>query len=314
METTGAIQQDVSTEVNEDAQPTEQMLSPREIAMQEISQQLLEVEQAAGFGIPDEVKEPEPAKLPNVLADDQLAGVKVKVKVEGVEVELPLSEVTKGYQKDSVASRRLAEAAEERKKLEQWEVDLKARESLLISGDSSSSAQNTGDMDTQVKAAIAALVEGDEITATEALKAIIGNGRQETTHPVIDEDAIIAKAETRLENKRAWDDFVGTNPAFADETSKQRQYGDYLFNLVYSPLVAAGEISYREALVKTADEVNQVFVPQPAPTPRQKKEERKKGIDNIPVAAGARSVNNQAQPKSVEETLEDMRRARGQSF
>lgn len=316
---TDAIQQDVSTAdqagtVVDDGAATgsEAILSPRELAMQEISQQLLEEQQAAGFGVPDEVREPEPAKLPEVLADDQLASVKVKVKVDGVEVELPLSDVTKGYQKDAVASRRLAQAADERKKLEKWEGELKAREAALISDDSSSSTQ-TGDTDSQIKAAMAALVEGDEVAAAEALKAILGSGRQETTQqPVIDEDAIIAKAEARLENKKAWDDFVGSNPAFADEASKQRQYGDYLFDSVYSPLISSGELSYREALMKTADEVNAVFVQQQAQTPRQQKEERKRGIDNLPVAAGARAAGNTTQPKTVEDTLDEMRRARGQ--
>lgn len=315
---TGAIQQDVSTEgaaidnagTGGAATGSEPVLSPRELAMQEISQQLLETEAAAGFGPADDAGgEPAAVKLPDVLAGDQLAEVKVRVKVDGVEVELPLSDVTKGYQKDTVASRRLAEAATERKKLEVWEQELKGREAALVSSDALSSAA-VEDTDAQIKAAMAALVEGDEEKAAAALKSIIGNGRQETTQPIIDEDAIIAKAETRIENKKAWSDFVGTNPAFADETSKQRQYGDYLFDSVYSPLIATGELSYREALMKTAEEVNSVFTP--AQTPRQQKEERKQRIDNLPVAAGARAVQTQAVPKTADDTINEMRKARGQ--
>ena len=317
---TDAIQQDVSMEgaggvdgagTVGAATGSEPVLSPRELAMQEISQQLLESEAAAGFGVVTEATDEQAAvKLPEVLAEDQLAEVRVKVKVDGVEVEMPLSEVTKGYQKDVVASRRLAQAAEERKKLTAWENELKSREAALVSGDTLSSAVMVEDTDAQIKAAMAALVEGDEVAAAAALKSIIGNGRQETTQPVIDEDAIVAKAETRIENKKAWADFVGSNPAFADEASKQRQYGDYLFDSVFSPLVAAGELSYREALMKTADEVNQVFTP--TQTPRQQKEERTSRIDNLPVAAGARAEQAPNKVRTPEEVLDEMRKARGQ--
>lgn len=307
-----AIQQDVSNEGAGQGVPAtgpDAVLSERELAMQEITQQLIDSEIERGFG-PAEIATDEAARLPEVLAGDQLAEVKVRVKIDGVEVELPLSDVTKGYQKDTVASRRLAEAATERKKLETWELELRSREAALVSQPLSSA--DDMDVKAQIRAAMASLVAGDEVEAAEALEAVLGNRRQETTQPIIDEDTIIAKAEARIENKKAWADFVGTNPAFADAASKQRQYGDFLFDSVYQPLIATGELSYREALMKTAEEVNGIFVPEKVQTPRQIKEERKQRIDNLPVAAGARANTQQNTPKSVEDTLDDMRRARGQ--
>jgi hypothetical protein len=167
-------------------------------------------------------------------------------------------------------------------------------------------------MDSLIQAYNEAIVEGDTAEQNRLMRSIIEVGRPETTQqPVIDEEAIIAKAEARLDNKKAWSEFVGSNPAFADENSKQRQYGDYLFDSVYSPLIKAGEISYREALLKTAEDVNSVFVPT-QPNTRQQKEERKQRIDNLPVAAGARAVQAAAKPKTPEEVLDEMRRARGQ--
>ena len=297
---TDAIQQDVSTqdEVNDGAATgSETILSPREQAMLEISQQLLEQQQAQGYALPKE--EVAPAVV--IPQGEQ----KVTVKVDGVEVEMLLSEVTKGYQKDAVASRRLAAAAEERKKLETWEHELKSREAALISGGTSS----TEDIDGLIDAYNDAMVEGDTAEQKRIFK-LMNSGRQQTTQPVIDEEAIIAKAEARIENRQAWTDFVGTNPAFADSDSKQRQYGDYLFDQVYSPLIASGELSYREALMKTSEEVGKIFTPQQSP--RQQKEERKRGIDNIPVAAGARAVSTQNLPKSTNDVISDMMRARGQ--
>lgn len=311
---TAAIQQDVSTDVpgvnavNQGAVTgSDAVLSPREEAMRAITQKTLEREIAAGYDPADAA--PVPPKLPEVLADEQLAEVKVKVKVDGVEVEMPLSDVTKGYQKDAVASKRLAVAAAERKKLEAWEQELRTREATLVLGDTLSS--NDEDMDSLIDAYNDALVEGDTAKQKELMKSIIGGGRQQTTQaPVVDEDAIIAKVEAKAENKKAWDDFIGSNAAFADETSKQRQYGDYLFDTVYSPQIRAGQISYREALVKTAEEVGKIFTP--GQTTREQKEERKRGIDNLPVAVGARAASAKTGIKSHEETIADMRRARGQ--
>jgi len=325
-----AIQQDVSTGVQEGAvfgdagsgeaaTGAETVLSPREVAMLEISQQLNEQQQAAGYGQPigdAAAVEPDPQKLPEVLVGEQLAEVKVRVKVDGVEVDLPVSEVIKGYQKDSVASRRLAEAATERKSLEAKEQELLVREQALVKEIPLSPV--VGDTDNQIKLAMTALAEGNEEEAAAALQAYIDQGRQQTTQavipPVIDEEAIVARTKAQIENDQAWSEFVASNTAFADVSSKQRQYGDYLFDSVYAPLIQSGEISYREALVKTAEEVNQIFTPEkPVMTVQQQKELRKQRIDNLPVAAGARAPsNNNPVPKTREETIEEMARMRGQ--
>jgi 23S rRNA G2069 N7-methylase RlmK/C1962 C5-methylase RlmI len=142
-------------------------------------------------------------------------------------------------------------------------------------------------------------------------------GRQTAT-PSIDEEAIVAKAEARIEAKRqeaenadAWREFVESNPAFSDETSKQRQYGDYLFNTVYGPKLDAGEISYREALRAAADDVATVFRGEQETPARTVREERKQRIDNLPTA-GARAVKPPSKAESVNDVLEEMRRMRGQ--
>ena len=146
------------------------------------------------------------------------------------------------------------------------------------------------------------------------MKAMIAAGRQPATQqPVIDKEELIAEAETRIENKKAWNDFVESNKAFADPASEERRYGDYLFDTVYSPLIAAGQISYREALTKTGEDVKRVFAGTAQHSSRQQKEERKRGIDNLPIAAGARSVPQKTGPQSVDDTLDAMRRARGQA-
>jgi hypothetical protein len=306
-----AIQSDVS-KVEEDV--VEEVLSPRELAMQEIAEQI--ASQQAPAPVVEEVEE-KPAPSATMVDSD----MRVKVKVDGQELELPLSEVTKGYQKDAVASRRLAQAAEERKMLDARQRELEERENRLTASPSATPVDGDADVDAQIKAAMSALVDGDEDAATEALKAVI-KGRGTTTPQVIDEEALVARAAQRIEEKRiveenakAWEEFTGTSPAFADETSKERQYGDYLFHTKYGPLLEAGEISYREALTQAAEEVTAVFQPQIPETvpanPRQQKEDRKKSIDNLPVA-GARATRTAPAVETTDDVLAEMRRERGQ--
>jgi len=288
------------------------VLSPRELMMQEISDQIAGQQEAAAVADADAAASVNSPLLPSVLDDDQLDKVMVRVKVDGQVVELPLSEVTKGYQKDAVASRRLAQAAEERKLLDAEKMAL-AEQKRQIETAGTLSLEDDGDVDAQVSAIMAGLVEGDEEAASNALKSIL-KGRQSATP--IDEESLLAKAEARIEQKKietengkAWQEFVESNPAFGDETSKQRQYGDFLFVSVYGPQVQAGEISYREALSKAAEDVATVF--SPPVNPRQSKIDRKAAIDNLPVA-GARSVRTVPAAESTEDILAEMRRERGQ--
>ena len=304
---TDAIHEDVSTAGSEEGSADQAVntpiLSDREQAMLDITQQLNEQEISAGFGDPVGVV---PAAAAAVMSSDTL----VKVKVDGVEVELPLADVTKGYQKDAVASKRLQEAAAERRKLAEWEETLKAREAALVAGKQSVSPP-TEDRRELLRAYNAAMLEGDEEEQSLIFDRLLGNdGRQQTTQPVIDEDALLAKAEARLEGKKEWSDFLAAHPAFADDGSEERIEGDLRFLTVYEPKVRAGELSYREALDRTAADVARLLAP--APSARQQKEERKARIDNLPFASGARATAPTAKPPTTEDVIERMRRERGQ--
>lgn len=318
-----AIQED-APEVEKDQQQDQQdaPLSERDLAMREIEAQVAAQRPYQPLsGEEDAEPEQEKPEIPDVLDEAAYDRVKVKVKIDGQTVEMPLSEVARGYQKDSVASRRLEQAARERQELEAIRNELAERESRLTATKMQQqppSAETDAGLDEQIKAAMAALIEGDEEEATKALREVLGRKGQPAT-PAIDEEAIIAKAEARIEQRRveaenasAWRDFLDTNPAFADEASRERQYGDYLFNTVYGPKMQAGELSYREALVNAAQEIQSLFhVGSSAPQVRNEREERKAKIDNLPTA-GARAVSKPKQAESIEDILEEMRRERGQ--
>lgn len=72
---------------------------------------------------------------------------------------------------------------------------------------------------------------------------------------------MLAEAEKMSEqiNHRIWLDFLIENPAFADDTSKQRKYGDYLFETKYNQLIASDIMTYSEALSHVAEDVYSIY-------------------------------------------------------
>jgi hypothetical protein len=329
--TTDAIQEDVSIEETPQEQP---VLSEREQAMQAIQQELAEHN---GEPLPTAlpvVEVPENPAAPEVPQEPTPAAAatpeKVRVKVDGVEQDVTLEELKKGYQKDSVASRRLEEAAQRQRDVERREAALAERERQIQASTATPSPEDEGD-DDDIQAAIDALVDGDNETAAKLLKQAVKKGRAPAVAtPAIDPDEIAARAEAAIEakltakdNARQFQEFVAANPVFAEPTpdeegnvllSPQRVRGDYLFDNLYAPKWQAGEISYREALDKTAEHVAKEFAPvAPAPaipTPSER-EQRKAKIDTIPVAHGAKQVSA-PKVQTPDEVLNEMRKARGQ--
>lgn len=328
--TTDAIQEDVSTEAAEPAEAP--VLSQRELDMQAIQQEIADrygepayPHQPVTDVVPENPAEPVVEQEPTPAA--AATPEKVRVKLDGEETEVTLEELKKGYQKGSVASRRLEEAAARQRDLERREAALTERERQIQAQTATPSPVDEGD-DDEIQAAIDALVEGDNETAAKLLKAAVKKGRTPATPPV-DTEEIAARAEAAIEaklaakeNARAFQEFVAANPVFAEPTpdeegnvllSPQRVRGDYLFDTLYAPKWQKGEISYREALNKTAEHVEREFAPvapTPAPAPSER-EARKAKIDTIPVAHGAKPALVQ-KTRTAEEAIAEMASWRGQ--
>lgn len=250
--------------------------------------------------------------LPDVAAGTPAPAedLRVKVKVDGVEQELPISEVVKGYQVSTAANRRMQEAAEMRKAVEAEKAALLAQQGQR---------QMSQGEPVEVSRFVDALSEGDADAATEILQGLIA---KPAAAPQIDETAIVERVQQQFETRQAWADFVRENPSFADRTDEQgnpaeptqeRQYGDFLFATKYGPLVEQGQLSYREALNRTAADVTQVFTrPDGKQVVRPQAEARRQGLDHIPTATGrAQLPPDGSKVKSPAEIIADMRRARG---
>src|SRR5574343_492927 len=118
-----AIQQDALEQESAVDNEIEQQNNPRMAAMEAIAESRRKSLAEEGVNIEpgpveqEQETEPEDEQVDQVavqmqederpVASDQL---RVKVKVDGEEIELPLSEVVKSYQKDAAATRRLQEA------------------------------------------------------------------------------------------------------------------------------------------------------------------------------------------------------------
>jgi hypothetical protein len=299
----GTIHEDVS---NENAEKQDRPLSAREQMFEQISNKI--DEQRQGEVVAEETTTTTDTANVRVLNDPQML---VRVKVNGKELDKPLADVLTGYQKNEAASERLRQAATKEKELEAREKALLDNERQVQLQTQSSSDEDTDEV---VLSALTNLVDGDTETAAKLLRNAINKGRTTVTTPqAIDEDALIGRIEQKQEGKKAWDTFLSQNPEFANEQSKERQYGDYLFATKYRPLLESGELSYHQALMDTANEVKGTFAqPQATKTPREVKQERKQSIDNLPIASGARqSGAAQEQEETHSSIITQMRKGRG---
>jgi hypothetical protein len=195
----GAIRTDA---LDEGEEGREEQLSPREQMMAQIAaNREAQLNEAAGEAV-EEVPEKSTATELELQTDR-----KIPVKIDGEETEIPLSELVKGFQKDATASRRLEEAANQRKELDAREQELNAREAQIAQQIAAPAAADDGAGD-EVDAALDAYLEGDTTKIRELLKGAT-KGRAESSTPIPNEELDrlveqkLAKRETDREHETA---------------------------------------------------------------------------------------------------------------
>lgn len=283
--------------------------SPREQAMDAIAaKRLLDLESETGVRVgPDEA------------GDHNEAPRKLRVKVDGEELELLESDVIKGFQKDATASRRLEQAAAESKRLQdEWDrlnAERAAFEQTRKPAAVDEGSQATpleGDAGVDVKAIYEALVSGDEDEAVKALKTITQGRPTEAIPP--------EKIAARVRQQIAWED---AQSAFAKDYSDIQT--DPLLRQIASNTLAETlktsttyEQAFREAGDRTRAWLRGVggsaqagggnALPDPDLAEKQLRKER---IDN-PTAVNARAGGKpKEQAETPQDVIAEMRRARG---
>lgn len=278
------------------------------------------LEQEIGESVTDEPKqeaadepadEPEPEKEaePEGQVDKQLAqdeyldpsmlNRKVKLKVDGQEVVVPLEQVLRTAQKAEAADLRLQRATELLR-----EAQARAGETtgkVETSAKSDPSAQDET-VKTGLKAAVDAIFAGDDNAATEALAQVLAK-QQQPAAPQVDPDKIADVVAQRLDERSALDRFLDAYPrirsnpwlqaaadaALAHFQSEGKPFGE--------ALDAAGKAVYLQFGYE--QERAEKKGPEPTTTRRETLERRKAGMD-IPTGRTVSAASTQASPESSE--------------
>lgn len=316
--------------------------SKRELDMEAIASQRMKSLQADGVvfeagDAPAAVTDPEPGdsqvdQLAAQLAEDDRPSyadmsARVKVKIEGEELELPLSEVVKSYQKDATASRRLTEATRLLEIAAQQASGVAKEKSGEDNADQHEDGKEgtakKGDRLQAIKGAFSKLYEGDEEGAAEEMLRLMEEGATATQQPVIDPATITAQVRQQLAVESAYNEVHGDYPELFANTERGVVLGRETFQRMQAK-EQAGVPRFR-ALRDAADEVANLFgvaktggrqTQEPQRTARDEKLTRKASLD-IPgsanVAAGG--AQSPAEASSVSETIQAMAAQRlGQSM
>lgn len=349
-----AIQQDALEQSDNDAGATNDQesaqLSPRLTAMEAIVAQRQatlaaegvdtsgmqpehrnEDDEGAGDDPPPEVDQ----LAAQLSADDRptVAGndnTLVKVKIEGEEIELPLAEVIKSYQKDQTASRRLTEATRLLQLAEQQASKVAHNASQAnnlpvtdVPGDQPVQSDDVASKRAKIKGAFSKLYEGDEDAAVDELMSVIGEGvATPTTLQPIDPTAIAAQVKQQLAVESAYGEVQSDYPALFASDDRGVVLGSEVVRRMEAKTSAG--ISQAKALRESAEEVAALFGVEkagrqttvPTSTARDTKLTRKAALD-FPSAASVVSggMQSPAEAPNVSAVIQEMANQRlGQSL
>lgn len=262
-------------------------------------------------------KEPEADQIQKqmedpVIAPDALDKMRVKVKIDGVESEVTVAEMQRQFQKNGAAERRLEEATRllNEARAAKPPVGFDPPKPAVDSDTTQQAAP--GDADQGGREFLAALYDGDDEKALEALKKI-GMGR--SSGPTLDAGQLAAQLTPAIKQQLSYD------------SALEKFKGDYA-EIVADPYLAdladrfldaevQGGKPFAEALEtagkKTRDWLGSKGVQPVVPNPtidRNTKLERKAGIDRIP-ALNTKATTVEEPVQSASDIINEMRKARG---
>ena len=252
----------------------------------------------------------------------------VKVKVDGEEFDLPLAEVVKSYQKDSAATKRLAQATRllemaQEKASTQGLANGVQEQDTHESTDDDKNGTGNADKLSAIKGAFSKLIEGDEEGAAEAMLRLVERDATAIPQQTIDPAALAAQVRQQLAVENAYNEVQGDYPELFADTDR----GVVLGNAAYQRIQAktAAGIPRDQAIRESASEVAMMFgvaktggrqPTEPRRTVRDEKLARKESLD-IPGATNVAASGSQApnEATNVSDTIRAMAEQRlGQSM
>lgn len=240
----------------------------------------------------------------------------VKIKVDGVEREVPLSELVRTAQKHEAADKRLAEAT---RLLQEAEAAHKAappapNESEQAKTDNAEKVRQ--DREQKAKDFLAAMFRGDEDQATQLLASLMPDSPppQETATPAPDPEELATQVEASLERRSALKQFATAYPevlkdpdlaALADMKLARRLAAGEMFK---DAIMSIGEELYK----KTGLKAPEAATASPPATPSQteaERVERKRAADAVR-GRSASAATTKATPESTSDIIKQMQESR----
>lgn len=230
---------------------------------------------------------------------------KVRLKVDGEELAVPLEQLIRSAQKESAADRRLREATELLRQAQAHEQRAATYEKTT--GTVSTSAEPGPSPDETVKAklkdALGAIFSGDEDAAADAFAQVLASRQPQPAAPQVDPDALAEVVTQRLDERSALDRFLGTYQRIASNPWLQ-QAADAEFERL-----RAEGTPFQEALDAAGRAVYQQFgyeIPKAEPqkreptTTRQDTLKARKADLDIPVGRSVSAAQTRVAPESSE--------------
>ena len=308
----------------------EQQSNPRMDAMEAIAEGRRKSLAEEGVII-DEEQDDEPEEetpdeqIAAQLGDDERSvadtTMRVKVKVDGEEIELPLAEVVKSYQKDAAATRRLQEANRILESIKAQEQQISQQET------NQNQMQDAGDTNKDrlalVKDALSKLYEGDEEGAANGLLQLMDKGASATQAvPQVDPASLVVAVKQQLAVDSAYEQAQSDYPELFADTERGVVLGRETYSRMQTKVNTG--LSQAQALRQSVEEVAALFgvqkagrqASEPKSTARDEKLARKAALDKpstANVVAGSTSSPNES--PNVSATIAEMARGRlGQSM
>jgi hypothetical protein len=324
-----AIQEDVSDVEDHTTEATEAE-QPKRVDPREAMYEKMDRERYAHDGLEYDDKEEEQAEPevserkrdeqgrftaqeqePEKVAEEP----KYRVKVDGEEAELPLSEILKGYQKDATASRRLEEAAKLRAQLED---DYRKLQELRESVKSPApTPEVVEDPKVKAKRLYDSLMLGSEHDGIDALTEFLAP-RREPERPAISAEQVASKA---AEQARIQLEFKLAEREFRKEYKDLAGDEDlYQMTMQYLQKTAPESATYDEAFQKAGEATrNWVkaraekfgYVQKQDVPAVDERAERKQSLDNVKTARARVPAPKEEREPTAAEIIRDMRKARG---
>jgi hypothetical protein len=161
----------------------------------------------------------------------------MKLKINGVEVERSLDQITATAQKHEAADKRLQEAASYQRQLEDYEQRLRQQEQALAQKNTQLSMQDVGSdvSDEKIDSFLEQIYDGNTENARSVLKDIL-KGRQQ---PTLDPNELTARAkqeaimefEQRIQ-KKEYDNSVSNGVAWLSESHPEVMSDPMLYQFV----------------------------------------------------------------------------------